>query len=461
MPASLTEGLVWLLRRPVAADDRARAALHVLDWIGCAMIGAAEPAGVILRRTGPSLGAGPCHAIGVAVGLAAPAAAFVNGGFGNILEMDDIHRTSILHPGPVVVPAALAVAEARGADTGAFLDAVVRGYEAVIRIGRSVGPGHYANWHNTSTCGPFGAAAAAGDLLGLDDAAMVWALGNAGTQASGPWRCRHEPVMSKQLHTARAAHAGLVSAELAAAGFTGPAFILEGTNGFYDAMAPDAEPDAVLAGPEAGWLVHETSFKPWPACRHAHAAIDAALLLREKRVRPEDVAALGIETYGDAARFCDRPAPTTVIEAKFSLQHAVAVTLADGPPPLEAFAPAAIARPEIAALREKAWVNVTPRYDAAYPRHYGSGVVATLAGGERVEAHVPDALGDPENPVDAARVEEKARTLMAAGGLDNAAVEAIVGAAQALAGGGPLAALLVALKRTADKARTRPEFEGR
>lgn len=461
MAESLTEGLVRLLRRPVSADDRARAALHVLDWIGCAVIGAAEPAGVILRRTGPLLGAGGCHAIGVTEGLAAPAAGFVNGGFGNVLEMDDIHRTSILHPGPVVVPAALALAEARGAGTGAFLDAVVRGYEAMIRIGRSVGPGHYANWHNTSTCGPFGAAAAAGELLGLDEAAMVWALGNAGTQASGPWRCRHEPVMSKQLHTARAAHAGLVAAELAAAGFTGPAFILEGTNGFYDAMAPDADPDAVLAGPDAAWLVHETSFKPWPACRHAHAAIDAALALRERGVRPDALASLEIETYGDAALFCDRPAPTTVIEAKFSLQHAVAVALTDGPPPLEAFTPAAIARPEIAALREKTRVAVTPRYDADYPRHYGSGIVASLVTGERVESYVPDALGDPENPVDAARVEEKARTLMAAGGLDNAAVEAIVGAAKGLAGGGPLPALLGALRRTADAARNTPEFEGR
>jgi 2-methylcitrate dehydratase PrpD len=149
---------------------------------------------------GKSLGTGDCHAIG-AGRLAATGAAFVNGAYGNVLEMDDIHRAAILPAGPVVIPAALAVAERQGADAREFLSAVVRGYEAMIRIGRSVGPHHYRFWHKTSPCGPFGAAAAAASLLRLDPARTVWALGNAGTQASGPWQCRLEGAMSKQLHT--------------------------------------------------------------------------------------------------------------------------------------------------------------------------------------------------------------------------------------------------------------------
>src|SRR6056297_1975522 len=185
---SLTRALARLLPRPVGAEDRARAARHVLDWAGCAVAGAATAQGRGLAGFLPAYGAGPCAVVGRGRTGPPAGAAFLNGGLGNVLEMDDIHRTSILHPGPVVIPAALAAAESQGASAEAFLDAVVRGYEATIRIGESVGPGHYAQWHNTATCGPFGAAVAACGLMGGGEDATVWALGNAGTQAAGPWR---------------------------------------------------------------------------------------------------------------------------------------------------------------------------------------------------------------------------------------------------------------------------------
>ncbi|HZD53976.1 MAG TPA: MmgE/PrpD family protein, partial [Woeseiaceae bacterium] len=291
---TLTSGLARILRRPVSQQTLARASLHVLDWIGCAVFGATtEPGRIIARSTE---GSGPCHAMSAGRREAA-AAAFLNGSLGNVLEMDDIHRTSILHPGPVVVPAAMAAAEREGASATAFLEGVVRGYEAVIRVGRSVGPGHYRHWHNTSTCGPFGSAAAVASILALDEQQIVWALGNAGTQASGPWQCRLEGSMSKQLHTARAAQAGLVAADLAAGGFTGPTAILEGELGFYAAMCPDPSPDRVLEGSDDEWLIEQTSFKPWPACRHAHPTIDATLLIREQ-VDPDALAALTVRTYG-------------------------------------------------------------------------------------------------------------------------------------------------------------------
>jgi 2-methylcitrate dehydratase PrpD len=130
-------------------------------------------------------------------------AALGNGGLGNVLEMDDVDKRAVLHPGPVVVPAALAAAQDRGASGEAFLDAIVRGYEAVIRIGRAVGPGHYRYWHNTGTCGPFGSAAAAASLYGLSQEQTAWALGLAGTQASGLWQTRHEAASGRPLGSAR------------------------------------------------------------------------------------------------------------------------------------------------------------------------------------------------------------------------------------------------------------------
>ena len=149
-PESLTRGLVDLLGRPIDAGDRRRAALHVLDWIGCAVAGAMTPPGKIMIAYGRTMPAGGCRGPG-GLSLTARDAALVNGAFGNVLEMDDLYRTALVHPGPVVVPAALAVAEETGASASLFLDAVLRGFEAMIRVGRSVGPTHYKFFHNTAT----------------------------------------------------------------------------------------------------------------------------------------------------------------------------------------------------------------------------------------------------------------------------------------------------------------------
>ena len=445
MTSSLTQGLTTIIGRPVDQTTRERCARHVLDWIGCATAGAVHPAGRILvgharrqpRGVATVLGGSPASA---------GEAAFCNGGLGNILEMDDVHRQAILHPGPVVIPAALAAAEETGAPAQRFLDAVVRGYEAEIRLGTAVGPGHYAKWHNTSTCGPIGAAAATAAVLGLDETQTVWALGNAGTQASGPWRCRHEAVMTKQLHTARAAQAGYAAARLAASGFTGPEWILEGEQGFFDAMCPDPSPEHVTADPDGAWKIWETSFKPWPACRHAHAAIDAALELHERhRPRPDEIAQVRILTYGDARRFCDRPHPRDTLEAKFSLQHAVALVLADGEPTLDGFELASIERADLRDLRDRCAVAISGPHDSRYPRHYGTSVEIILESGATIAAEVPDALGDPENPLSDDRILMKAMLLMASAGVPERVAARIAEAVLTLPFGPDLTTLSAAL----------------
>jgi 2-methylcitrate dehydratase PrpD len=437
---SLTEGLVALLARPIALADRRRAALHLLDWIGCAVAGAASEVGGVFRAQATTQPPGTARVL-LGPRVTARDAAFANGAFGNVLEMDDVHREAILHPGPVVIPAALALAvEQNLAGTG-LLDAILRGYEAEIRIGRAMGGAHYAKFHPTATMGPFGAAAACGSLLGLDATCMTWALGNAGTQAGGVWQCRNEPVMTKQLHTARAAVMGLEAARMAALGLTGPRLILEGPQGVFAGLAPDAKPQRVLDEPDAPWMVHATSFKPWPACRHAHPTIDAALALRA-RIAGRDITSVRVESYADAIAFCDREAPRTTIESKFSLQHAVAVALLDGEPPLAAFDPPALGRADLAALRHHVTLAEDPALTRAYPLRFGASVSVTLGDGTVLREAVPDALGDPENPLAEDAILAKARMLM-----ESAAVapDAIIAAALALAEGAPVARLNDAL----------------
>jgi 2-methylcitrate dehydratase PrpD len=435
--ASITEGLVALLARPIADADRRRAALHLIDWIGCAAAGATSEAGTILREYTARLPWGPAR-IMLGSRSTARGAALANGAFGNVLEMDDVHREAILHPGPVIIPAALALAAETDAHGPDLLDAILRGYEAMIRIGRAMGGGHYARFHPTATMGPFGAAAACGSLLGLDAERMVWALGNAGSQAGGVWQCRHEAVMTKQWHTASAASSGLEAAQLAALGLTGPRRILDGPQGIFAAMAPDARPHRLLDDPDEPWMAHATSFKPWPACRHAHAAVDAALALRE-RVAGRPIASVAIAAYADAISFCDRVAPRSTVEAKFSLQHAVAVALLRGKPSLADFEPPALARPDLTALRERVSVAEDAAYTRAYPLHFGSSVTVTLADGTTLREEVPDALGDLENPLDEGAILAKATTLMQSAGV--AQPDVVIAAALALADGAPVARL--------------------
>lgn len=431
---SVTEGLVDLLERPVSAADRRRAALHLVDWLGTALIGRSHPTGQILA-TGVDLSAFP-----FGPDSEPEARAFALGGLGSLLEMDDLHRSALLHPGPVVVSAALAfgAVDTTGA---AFLDAIIRGYEAMIRIGGAVGPSHYAFYHNTGTCGGFGAAVTAAAMLGLDRVQTVNALGLAGSIAGGLWQCRNEPVASKAFHVAEATRRGVASARLAARGLTAPRFILEGPQGFFAAQASAADPQDVLRNPDAPWKIWETSFKPWPACRHAHPTIDAALMLRDRIGSTDDVADILVESYRDALVFCDRAEPATELQAKFSLQHAAAVALLHGKPQLEHFDVDRLGDSDVASLRARVRVATDDALTAAYPSHFGSRVTVTLKDGSTQSQDVPDALGDGENPMSETAIFDKARMLMRAEKLSDAPIEALLAAGLALADGAPLSRL--------------------
>jgi len=403
---SILTGLSALVLRPVNSQSLQRARLHLLDWVGCAAAGAKEPAGTILRQDMSS---------------DVLSRAFAWGGVGNILEMDDVDKRALLHPGPSIVPPALATAFEESASMDALLESLVRGYEATIRLGRSVGAGHYAMFHSTGTCGAIGAAVAVGCLLRLNETQMTHAMALAMSQSAGLWHTRHDvESMGKQLHTAVAARAGAHSAKLAMQGFTGPGAILEGPQGFFEATCPDGDPQDILAVPDANWSIFDVSFKPWPACRHAHAAIDAALEVRN-HLAGRIPARIDVRTYADALKFCDRPHPSTVIEAKFSLQHAVAVALLRGRPKLEDFDLSTINTPDVRAVRNIVSVSTSDDYDAVYPAHFGAEVECN-----DVIVRVPDALGDPENPVSDQKIQDKANMLLQAGGTSAKSAEKIV-----------------------------------
>jgi 2-methylcitrate dehydratase PrpD len=440
LEASLTERLAdWQLARRdtgFAAADIEAARLLVLDWLGSAVAGMGTDTGRIFLEYARLQPAGKVTLLGLAEGRSVEVAALVNGALSHIVEMDDVERESVTHPGAVVVPAALAVAERVGASGLELLAAVVAGYEIMVRVGAALGPEHYHHFHNTSTAGVFGAAAAAGWLLGLDRERLVWALGNAGTQASGLWQFNDEGALTKPLHPGRAAANGVLAATLSRLGLTGARRILEGERGFFAGLAPRGDPQRVVAHlGEAGepLCVQKISIKPHASCRHTHAPIDAALALRAQLPADAAIDAVRVSTYKAALTLCDKPDPHTAPDAKFSLQFCVASALLRGRVGLAEFSDAALADSAVRALLPRIAVAVDPAREAAYPGCWSAAVEVRLADGRTFEATQDRPKGDPENPLSVPELEAKFRNLAAAGGANGAQVERLLDWLRALA----------------------------
>jgi len=405
----------------LSPEDVRYAKLFVLDWLASAVAGTVTIPGRMLIDEGCERGSGPCRVLGVSGGRDAEVAALVNGGLSHIVEMDDLDRGSVVHPGTVVIPAALAACEAVDAPGNRFVLAVIAGYEAAIRVGAAVGRSHYHFWQNTATCGAFGAATAAGIAFGLDAEQMTWALGNAGSVAGGLWQFNHDGAMTKHLHAGRAASNGLLAARLAARGFTGAREILEGPQGFFAAMSSDPQPARVTAGldrglgtPESPWKIGGVSIKPHASCRHTHPAVDAARLVREQLDGgASDIRRVRVETYGTALQITDAPHPTNAYQAKFSLQYCTAQALLHGRVGPHDFAPDRQADPSIRELMTRIDLAVDPELDRAYPAVWSARVSAERTDGSMVTVHVDAPKGDPENAVTWDEVVSKFRDLAA------------------------------------------------
>lgn len=334
----------------------------------------------------------------------------------HILEVDDLHRQSVVHPGCVVIPTVLSLGLREGLSGRMMLEAVLKGFEACTRLGNSVGPAHYKIWHNTATCGTFGAAYAAGSILGLSKSQMRDALGNAGTQSSGLWEFSSSGTMSKHLHAGRAGQSGVIAADLASYGLSGAPTILEGKRGFYAAYCPDANPEALLSNPEGKWQLHHTSIKPWPCCRHTHPVIDAALeiSIQLKGEVPESIE-LGVTQA--ALDVCDRPKPKTLYDAKFSLQHCVSVALLEGSVGFDSFEPEKIRTTSEIASRVSLKLN--EKFESAFPESWGAEVKVKLKNGKEFCVRRKHAKGDPDAPLSPQEMREKAKMLFQYGGVLN------------------------------------------
>lgn len=430
--ATPTPWIAWLveaLHRPVSLHDRQRAALHLLDWMGCAHLGQTGQIGTVLRQWTKRQAPGPVWACGHSALTAAEAARW-NGTLGSLHELDDVHREAVVHPGDTVIPAALAMAQREGTSACALLDALVVGYETGILLGLLSGPEHYAQWYSTATVGVFASAMACARLLGLDKTRTQHALALAGMQSAGVWQCRLEPGLGKQMATGHSAQAGLVAADLAAAGMTGPLSILEGPLGWLRATSGDLDAararSLLQTQPDQTWRLHEVSFKPWPACRHVHPAIECAVRLHAMGVNPWQIEHIRLETYAVALSFADQACPQTTQEGRFSLQHGVAWALCHGGFWLEATTSTGLTDPACVALRQRTELVCSPAQQKAYPKSFGARLAIRTHDGKKLETEVVNVLGDPENPLSPTQIQAKAARLLHASGLDRVQTQTLI-----------------------------------
>ena len=337
-------------------------------------------------------------------------AALINGAASHYVEQDDLHNSSVLHPGTVVFPAVLAAAQAAGSSGREFIAAAVAGYECGVRVGEFLGRSHYKVFHTTGTAGKLAAAAGVAHILKLDPDKMQHCLGSAGTMAAGLWEFLRDAADSKQLHTGKAAADGLMAAYIARDGFTGARMIFEGKQGMAAGMSSDADVSCLTDRLGTRWATAETSFKYHASCRHTHPAADALLaLMQEHKLKPDDIAALTAHVHQGALDVLGPVTdPQTIHQSKFSMGFVLALIANLGRAGLADFTDIALREKQVRAFHDKVSMVLDPEVDGAYPKRWLGRVSVTLTDGRTLEKKITSPKGDPDNVLSRAELEDKA-----------------------------------------------------
>ena len=316
----------------------------MLDTLGICVAASSLATSAAVRRFALAQGGAPeAGAIGVADRLPAALAALINGTLAHSLDYDDTHLPSVLHPSATVVPACLATGQLVGASGRDVVTATATGLEACVRLGMAGYDAQARNseyfdrgQHATSICGTVAAAGAAATLLGLSETGIASAMGIAASMAGGIIEANRTGGTVKRIHCGWAAHSAICAARLAQFGITGPPTVLEGRFGFFRAFLDDHYDSGVITdGLGDEWYVPAISFKPYPANHFTHAGIDAAIALRNRGIRPADVASLTLGVSGPTVHTIGAPIeikrnPETGYEAQFSGPYTVTAGLFGG-----------------------------------------------------------------------------------------------------------------------------------
>ncbi len=389
------------------ARTRHRAKYHILDSIGAVVAGATQDVTATAERALLAAGTrGDSPVPGRSQRFDMLSAAFMMGGSGHGLELDDGYTPGSVHPGTVVIPAVLAGGHKTNASGTAAIAATVAGYEVMCRLAAAIHPrSRWRGFHNTSTTGVFGAAAVWGLLKGFDAAKHEHAFGGAAATSGGLFTFMHGGDV-KRLHPGFAARNGLLAGLLAEAGLAGPPGAIESHDGFFFAYGggdvdPEryAEIDILNVGRGSPFAVTECYIKPYAACRHIHGAVDAVRDMRAKDgLEAADVAGIHVGTYKVASAH-DIKTWDSFTTAQMSIPCVTATALWFGGADLAHFAPEHRRDKNIAALAARVSVAVDAACDGNYPRQRPSRVTVTTHSGAKLERMIAYPYGEPENPL--------------------------------------------------------------
>ena len=390
---------------PDAARHEAKRAL--MNFFAVALAGCRAPPVEVARQSLAEFsGRQQVTLIGRCERMDALSAAFLNAAAANVLDFCDTHVPTVIHPTAPIAPALFALAQLRRVSGVELLLAFILGVEIECRIGGAISPGHYAKgWHITSTCGVFGAATAAGKLLGLAEGRMISALGHAATQSCGLCECLGWPA--KSIGVGNSARNGLWSALLAERGFEGPPEPIAGVQGFLSAMAEPPNWPVLTEGLGETWEIAQNSIKPYPCGFVIHPVLDCVLDWRRDHPT-EAIERVVVRGHPLLSHRTDRPDVSTGSESQVSVQHAVAAALVHGEAGLDQFSDECVRDPQVIAMRRRVEVIRDPAIATV-----AAAVELSTRDGTTHSLSTSAARGSPSNPMRDQDVEDKLRTIAA------------------------------------------------
>jgi len=409
----------------------------LLNWLGCALGGAPEPAvGLAVDALRGFSGPASASLVNRPERFDVPGAAFVGGIASSVLDFDDTHLRTVIHPSVPVASAALPLAEHLGSGGAALMHAFVLGVDAECRVGNALGPSHYAaGWHVTSTFGVIGAAVACCRLLGLDAERTTHAVSMAASQSSGLSEMLGS--MTRMVNMGHAARNGFYAAWYAATGLTSSTRALEAPRGFGNAFSRECDWSELTRGLGEHWEIAANAYKPYPCGIVVHPVIDACLELRRRHAfAPGAIEHVELVVHPLVQKIMGHPEPADGLRSKVSAQHCTAAALVRGTVGMAEFTDEVARDTAIVALRAR--VTLCPRDDMPAD---AAMVAVRLADGTRHEIHVPHAKGSLERPLSDAELHDKFLSLAAWGRYpgDAAALARMVGHLETLADAGALA----------------------
>jgi 2-methylcitrate dehydratase PrpD len=371
--------------------------------VGCALGGSHhETVDIAIAALSPFSGPAQASIIGRKERLDMLHASLMNGISSHVLDFDDTHLRTIIHPAGPVVSAILAYSETRPVSGKDFINALVTGVEVECRIGNAVYPAHYnTGWHITGTVGVFGAAAAAGKLMGLTEQQMLWALGLASTQPVGLQEMFG--TMTKSFHPGRAAQNGLTSALMAARNFTSSTQSIEAKYGWANVLSTQRDYSQITSKLGSSYEISVNSYKPFACGIVMHPTLDGCIQLRnEQKLTAASIDRVELRVHPLVLELTGKKTPETGLEGKFSIYHAAAVALVEGAGGVSQFSDRAVRDKEVMALRDRVGTTV----DAAIKEDQVR-IVLTLKDGRRFEKFIEHAVGSVDHAMTDSDLEAK------------------------------------------------------